>query len=54
VLIDLHTGRIGGSLGKAIISTVAALLLFLSASGFYFWLKPLLKWRRNNKAVVPH
>jgi uncharacterized iron-regulated membrane protein len=41
ILIDLHTGRIGGGFGKALISCVAALLLFLSLSGFYLWLKPL-------------
>jgi uncharacterized iron-regulated membrane protein len=49
LLIDLHTGRIGGSVGKAAISGVAALLLFLCLSGFYLWLKPLLLWRKNAK-----
>lgn len=52
ILIDLHTGRIGGGLGKAVISMVAALLLFLSLSGFYVWLKPLLvRWQGSQRSV---
>jgi len=47
ILIDLHTGRIGGSAGKAAISGVAVLLLFLCLSGFYLWLKPLLTRRQT-------
>lgn len=49
ILIDLHTGRIGGGFGKAVISIVAALLLFLSLSGFYLWLKPLLIRRHGSQ-----
>lgn len=49
ILIDLHTGRIGGAFGKAVISAASALLLFLSLSGFYLWLKPLFKRRRRSQ-----
>lgn len=42
ILIDLHTGKIGGGIGKALITFAAALLLLLTLSGFYLWLKPLL------------
>jgi len=47
ILIDLHTGRICGGIGKVVVTFVAALLLFLSLSGFYLWLKPLLSRGRN-------
>jgi uncharacterized iron-regulated membrane protein len=50
ILIDLHTGRIGGEAGKAIVSLVAMLLLLLTLSGVYMWLKPLLIRRENAKA----
>ena len=50
ILIDLHTGRIGGEAGKAIVSLVAMLLLMLTLSGVYMWLKPLLIRRKNAKA----
>jgi uncharacterized iron-regulated membrane protein len=42
MLIDLHTGRIGGEAGKIVMSLVALVLLFLTASGVYMWAKPLL------------
>jgi hypothetical protein len=42
ILIDLHTGRIGGEVGKAIMSVAALILLFLTASGVYLWARPLL------------
>ncbi|MCL4786447.1 MAG: PepSY domain-containing protein [Verrucomicrobia bacterium] len=50
ILIDLHTGKIGGETGKAIMSVAALLLLFLTVSGVYMWLKPLLIRRQNAKA----
>lgn len=53
ILIDLHTGRIGGGVGKAVISGMAALLLFLCLSGFYLWLKPLLTRRQNTGSQPP-
>ncbi len=50
ILIDLHTGKIGGATGKAIVSIVAGILLLLTFSGFYLWLKPLLIRRKNHAA----
>lgn len=47
ILIDLHTGKIGGGIGKALVTGVAGLLLLLSLSGFYMWLKPLLIRRQH-------
>lgn len=47
ILLDLHTGRIGGGIGKAVVSCVAFVLLLLTLSGFYMWAK-LLFGRRNN------
>ena len=41
LLIDLHTGRIGGDIGKAVVSFAAFLLLMLTLSGVYLWLKPM-------------
>jgi uncharacterized iron-regulated membrane protein len=49
ILIDLHTGKIGGEVGKAVMSVMAVMLLLLTFSGFYMWLKPLLI-RRENKS----
>lgn len=55
LMLDLHTGKIGGEAGKAIMSFVALVLLFLSASGVYMWAKPILIRRRNaqTRAVAP-
>ncbi len=47
ILLDLHTGRMGGEVGKAIMSLAALVLLFLTASGVYLWAKPLLIRRRD-------
>ena len=47
VLLDLHTGKIGGEVGRAIMSSVALILLLLTLSGVYLWLKPLLIGRKN-------
>ncbi len=49
-LLDLHTGKIGGEVGKAIMTVAAAALLFLTVSGLYLWLKPLLIRRTNARA----
>ena len=49
ILIDLHTGRIGGGPGQAVITVAAGLLLLLTVSGFYLWLKPLLIRRRRSQ-----
>jgi uncharacterized iron-regulated membrane protein len=48
--LKLHTGEIGGAVGKAIMTVGAAILLFLSASGVYMWAKPLLIRRANVRA----
>lgn len=56
ILIDLHTGKIGGAFGKAIMSSASVLLVLLSLSGVYMWVKPLLIRRENRKvkAVCAH
>jgi hypothetical protein len=41
ILIDLHTGRIGGEIGKAVVFCGACLLLLLTLSGLYMWAKPI-------------
>ncbi len=46
-LLDLHTGKIGGEVGKAVMTVAAGLLLFLTLSGVYLWAKPLLIRRAN-------
>ena len=53
LLIDLHTGRLGGSVGKAAMSCAAGLLLLLSISGIYMWLKPLLIRRQSRRGQAP-
>jgi uncharacterized iron-regulated membrane protein len=50
ILLDLHTGKIGGEAGKAIMSFAALVLLWLTLSGVYMWLKPLLLRRQNARA----
>jgi uncharacterized iron-regulated membrane protein len=50
IMIDLHTGKIGGEVGKAIMTIAAVLLLLLTLSGVYMWLKPLLIRRQNAQA----
>jgi len=47
IMLDLHTGKIGGEVGKAVMTAMAALLLLLSLSGVYMWAKPLLIRREN-------
>jgi uncharacterized iron-regulated membrane protein len=51
-LVDLHTGKIGGEVGKAVTSLAALILLFLTASGAYLWAKPLLLRQQPNTARV--
>jgi uncharacterized iron-regulated membrane protein len=48
--LKLHTGEIGGAVGKAIMTAGAVMLLFLSASGVYLWAKPLFIRRANARA----
>lgn len=48
--LDLHTGKIGGEVGKAIMTVAAAGLLFLTVSGLYLWIKPLFIRRANARA----
>ena len=42
IRIDLHTGKIGDDVGKAVMTYAAVLLLLLACSGVNVWLKPLL------------
>jgi uncharacterized iron-regulated membrane protein len=51
LVLDLHTGKIGGETGKAIMTIAAVVLLFLTLSGVYLYAKPLLIRRRNASAV---
>lgn len=46
-LKDLHTGKIGGTTGKLFADFTALILVFLSGSGIYLWVAPILKKRRN-------
>lgn len=50
ILLDLHTGKIGGELGKAVMTLAAGGLLFLTLSGLYLWLKPVLIRRTHARA----
>jgi uncharacterized iron-regulated membrane protein len=50
LMLDLHTGKIGGPVGVAIMTGVGGLLFFLTLSGVYLWLKPLLIRRANAAA----
>ncbi|MBI2929588.1 MAG: PepSY-associated TM helix domain-containing protein [Verrucomicrobia bacterium] len=49
-VLDLHTGRIGGEAGKAVMTAAALGLLFLSMSGVYLYAKPLLIRRASARA----
>ena len=53
LLLNLHTGRIGGEAGKIVMSLAALMLLFLTVSGVYMWLKPLLLRRQNAGVRTP-
>jgi len=48
--LDLHTGKIGGEVGKALMTGAAVVLLFLTGSGVYLWAKPVLIRRANARA----
>lgn len=50
IALDLHTGKIGGEAGKAFMTVVAAGLVFLSLSGVYLYVKPVLIRRANARA----
>jgi len=50
ILVDLHTGRIGGPAGKAVMSLAALVLLLLTFSGFYMWAKLLFSRRANSRS----
>ena len=47
LLIDLHTGKIGGEVGKALMTFAPVILLLLTLSGVYMRLKPFLIRRQN-------
>jgi uncharacterized iron-regulated membrane protein len=53
LLLNLHTGRIGGEAGKVVMSLAALTLLFLTGSGVYMWLKPLLLRRQTAGVKTP-
>ncbi|MBU3069783.1 PepSY-associated TM helix domain-containing protein [Aestuariicella sp. G3-2] len=46
VMLDLHSGRIGGRLGVWLVDLAAILLLFLAFSGFMLWYQ---QWRRKHR-----
>ncbi|MBN8249458.1 MAG: PepSY domain-containing protein [Verrucomicrobia bacterium] len=50
IALDLHTGKIGGEVGKALMTGAAVVLLFLTWSGVYLWAKPVLIRRTNARA----
>lgn len=50
ITLDLHTGKIGGEAGKALMTMVAAVLVFLSLSGVYLYAKPAFIRRANARA----
>lgn len=50
LILDLHTGKIGGPVGVAVMTAMAGVLFFLTLSGLYLWLKPLLL-RRTPRAA---
>jgi len=50
LFLDLHTGKIGGEAGKAIMSLASLVLLFLTISGIYLWTVPIWRKRQSGKA----
>ena len=52
ILIDLHTGRMGGEAGKAVMSCAGLMLVLLTLSGVYLWAKPILNRRQNARPKV--
>lgn len=53
ILMDVHTGKIGGEAGKAVMSLAALMMTFLTGSGMYLWAKPLLMRRRLARLHTP-
>lgn len=54
VLIDLHTGKIGGPIGRALMTAVAIILSWLTLSGLYVYVKPkLIRRARGAEARRP-
>lgn len=50
VILDLHSGSLLGKWGPAVMDIAAILLVFLSLSGFWLWLKQILrKHKRRQK-----
>lgn len=50
--LDLHTGKIAGEIGKALMTGAAVILFFLTCSGIYLYAKPLII-RLGNRKKVP-
>lgn len=46
VILDLHSGRIGGRAGVWLVDLAAIVLLFLAFSGFWLWYQ---QWRRTHR-----
>jgi uncharacterized iron-regulated membrane protein len=53
LLLNLHTGRIGGEAGKVVMSLAALTLLFLTASGVYLWARPLFVRKQSSQVGLP-
>jgi uncharacterized iron-regulated membrane protein len=49
LVLDIHTGRILGKLGPLLMDVVAIMLLILSLSGCYMWLKRTQKSGRKKR-----
>ncbi|WCJ58696.1 PepSY-associated TM helix domain-containing protein [Fontisphaera persica] len=49
-LLHLHTGKIGGPIGVAVMTLMGGALFFLTLSGLYLWAKPLFIRRANAAA----
>jgi uncharacterized iron-regulated membrane protein len=52
--LDLHTGKIGGAVGKAVMTGISVILLLLTVSGIYLWTVPIWRKRqaKKNRAVA--
>jgi uncharacterized iron-regulated membrane protein len=49
ILMDVHTGKLGGAAGKAVMTCGALLLILLALSGFCMWIKAILIRRCNSR-----
>jgi uncharacterized iron-regulated membrane protein len=47
-LIDLHTGKLFGETGRALVTAVSLGMIFLTVSGVFVWALP--KWRKARAA----